>query len=228
MERGRAMTLEEYKKKMNENEEWAPGWEAIDECLKKLYPNQKERHFGTNMLERAIFGGNQYLDGYSIFESPKGYMHIITFGMSELYANDKSFGGEWSKWGYEMTMRLPVCEESDYMWAIDMMSNLARYTFELKRYFEPFQYISGHGQPLRQGSDSKLTGLLIVKDPELSEKVDTVHGTLEFLQLVGITQLELDAIIADKSQVQALVDLMKKDNPMFITDLARANNYLKY
>jgi hypothetical protein len=26
--------------------------------------------------------------------------------MTQLYANEKAFGGEWSKWGYEMTIKL--------------------------------------------------------------------------------------------------------------------------
>ena len=58
------------------------------------------------MMARAIFGGDCYLDGYSIYDSPKGYKHIVTFGMTELYADEESFGGEWNKWGYEMTIKL--------------------------------------------------------------------------------------------------------------------------
>ena len=48
---------------------------------------------------QGIFGGDCYLDGYSIYDSPKGYKHIVTFGMTELYADEESFGGEWNKWG---------------------------------------------------------------------------------------------------------------------------------
>ena len=78
------------------------------------------RHYGTNMMARAIFGGDCYLDGYSIYDSPKGYKHIVTFGMTELYADEESFGGEWNKWGYEMTIKLREKEPEDCLWAIDV------------------------------------------------------------------------------------------------------------
>ncbi|MCL2300343.1 MAG: suppressor of fused domain protein [Firmicutes bacterium] len=218
------MTLDQYKQKAAEIEDWAPGWEAIDACLEPLYPGQQPRHYGTNLHARAIFGGDQYLDGYSVYEA-RDHLHLVTYGMSELYVNEESFGGEWSKWGYEMTIRLPMCEEADFMWAIDMLANLARYTFTSKRFFEPFQYISGGGNPIKVGSDSKLTGLLIVSDPALPG-TDTVHGRLDFLQVVGITQAELDVVMADKAQAQAVLERMREDNPMYITDLNRTKNYI--
>ena len=68
------------------------------------------------MMARAIFGGDCYLDGYSIYDSPKGYKHIVTFGMTELYADEESFGGEWNKWGYEMTIKLREKEPEDCLW----------------------------------------------------------------------------------------------------------------
>lgn len=64
------MTAEEFRKKLEENQEWAPGWEAIEGVFEKLYPGQEPSHYGTNMVARAMFGGECYLDGYSIYDSP--------------------------------------------------------------------------------------------------------------------------------------------------------------
>jgi len=220
------MTLAEYKQKAQETNDWAPGWEAIDSCLHKIYGSQVPKHYGTNLHSRAIFGGDQYLDGYSMYQSEHGFLHGVTYGMSELYVNEESFGGEYSKWGYEMTIKLPPCTEGDYMWAIDMLSNLARYTFTSKRFFEPYQYISSQGKPIQEGSNSKLSGgLLIVPDTEL-EGVDTIYGRLDFMQLAGITQQELNAIINDNDLISVLITEMKKDNPYLVTDLNRTIDYL--
>lgn len=220
------MTLDEYKQKAKEIDDWAPGWNAIDSCLQKLYGSQEPRHFGTSVHARAIFGGDEYLDGYSVFHSEHGYLHGITYGMSELYVNEESFGGEYSKWGYEMTIKLPLCTEEEYGWMLNMFSNLARYTFTSKRFFEPFQYISSQGKPIREGSNSRLSGgLLIVQDTEM-EGIDTVHGRLDFLQMVGITQPELDAIVSDRENVFVLLENMRKDNPYLVTDLNRTIDYL--
>lgn len=67
------MTFEEFKKKA-ENEDWVPGWDAIESVFEKLYPNTEPMHYGTDMTKRAIFGGNQFLDGYSFYKSPKGIL----------------------------------------------------------------------------------------------------------------------------------------------------------
>lgn len=41
------MTKEEYIRKMNEDHEWAPGWDVIETEFSRLYPGQKPAHFGT-------------------------------------------------------------------------------------------------------------------------------------------------------------------------------------
>ena len=123
------MTKEEYIRKMNEENDWAPGWDAIEAEFSRLYPGQNPAHFGTSIQSRAMFGGDEYLDGFSVYTNPDGYMHLVTFGMTELYCEPDAFGGEYSRWGYEMTMKLKEDTPENCMWAINMLSNLARYTW---------------------------------------------------------------------------------------------------
>ena len=78
------MTREEYIKYAEETGDWAPGWEVIDSCFEALYPGQEPHHFATNTESRAMFGGESYLDGYSIYQSNHGYKHIVTYGLSEI------------------------------------------------------------------------------------------------------------------------------------------------
>lgn len=217
------MTLEEYKKRASEQEDWAPGWEAIDKVFDKLYPNQDPAHFGT--LLRSTLGGDEYLDGYSIYRSPNDYKHLLTYGMTELYIDEEAFGGEWSRWGYEMTIKLREDTNEDCMWAINMLSNLARYTYTQKKFFEPMQYVSGNGKSIHIDVESAITALLVVNDTE-AEGIDTVHGRVDFMQLVGITQRELEVLKEDHTQAGVLVENMKKDNPYLITDMKRMKSYL--
>ncbi len=219
------MTLDEYKKHASENDEWAPGWEAIDEVFSNLYPKQKPAHFGTLLTSRAIFGGDEFLDGCSIYDSPNGYKHLLTYGMTELYTDEKAFGGDWSKWGYEMTIKLKEETNEDCMWAISMLSNLARYTYTKSRFFEPMQYVVGNGTSLHSGTESQITALLTVNDTE-AEGIDTVHGRVEFIQLVGITQRELEVVKTDHAYVEQLVKNMKAGNPYLVTDMKRTKSYL--
>ncbi len=218
------MTKREYVKRMKEEEDWAPGWDAIEAEFARLYPGVKEAHYGTQIPYRAMFGGDEFLDGFSVFTSDKGYQHIVTFGMSALYADEKAFGKEYSRWGYEMTMKLKEAAPNDCIWAMEVLSNLARYTYKTERYFDPFQCIPGNGDPLHAGTESQITALITIDDTT-AQAQKTPHGKLGFIQLVGITQAESDVIKQDINKIPELVNLMKKDNPELVTDMTRSFSY---
>ena len=169
------MTKEEYIRKMNEENDWAPGWDAIEAEFSRLYPGQNPAHFGTSIQSRAMFGGDEYLDGFSVYTNPDGYMHLVTFGMTELYCEPDAFGGEYSRWGYEMTMKLKEDTPENCMWAINMLSNLARYTYQSERYFDPEECVPGNGTSLHIGTDSHITALITVDDTTAMAQ-DSLHG----------------------------------------------------
>lgn len=220
------MTKDEFLKRLAEDNEYSPGWQAIDDAFDKLYPGQNPAHFATDLTARVTMGGDEYLDGYSIYTSPKGYKHIVTYGMTILYGDEEAFGGEWNGWGYEMTIKLKEENAEDCLWALNMMANLARYTYTTERYFEPEQFVNGNGEPLHIGSDSKITALLLVADTE-AEPQQSVYGKTEFIQLVGITEPEIQAIVRDRSNVKKLIELMKADgNTDLVTDMKRTKSYL--
>ena len=221
------MTPEEFREKA-QDKEWAPGWDEIEDAFKAVYGDQQPEHFGTVITSRAMFGGNEYLDGYSAYQSGKGYSHIVTFGMSELYADEERLGKEYSKWGYEMTVKLRNEAPQDCIWAMNMLGNLARYTFRSERWFEPGQYVGSANNPqsLNLGKpESKITSLLIVNDTEIPTR-QTIYGELAFLQLVGITTNELRAVMDDRSLIPVLLENLKKDYPDLETDMERTKDYL--
>lgn len=219
------MSYEEFVEKAEKDEEWAPGWEAIDEVFDHLYPNQQPKHFSTNMTARALFGGNEYLDGYSIYTSANGYQHIVTYGMTNLYFEKDKYGQEWNRWGYEMTMKLPVEDVQDCMWALDVLSNMARYTYTTKRFFEPYQLIGNKGQPIKLHTDTAITALLTIPDTE-AHGVDTVYGRTDFIQLVGITQPEYEMLSNNVPRIEEFVEILRKKYPNLETDLNRTESII--
>jgi len=218
------MTKEEYLRRLEEEgTEFNPGWDAVTEACRKVYGDRIEQHMAS-VGKRAIWGGDQYLDGVSIHLSAGGYRHLVTYGMSSLYGDPDCYGKRYSGWGYEMTFKLMAKDAPDCIWAANMLSNLARYTYTKKAWFEPFQYVSGGGNPIKEGSDTLLKGLVCVSDTEL-EGMDTPHGRLDFIQLVGITQRELDWVMEMPQRTRLLVERMQADNPRLVTDLARTKEY---
>lgn len=221
------MTIEEFREKAKDSD-WAPGWDEIEDAFKQVYGEQEPSHFGTVITSRAIFGGPEYLDGYSAYQSQNGYSHVVTFGMSELYSDESGFGKEYSKWGYEMTIKLKNEATDQCIWAMNMLGNLARYTFQSEKWFEPGQYVGSSQSPqsINLGQpDSKITALLVTNDTEIPTR-NTIYGELAFLQLVGITTDEFQAILKDRDLVPVLLERLQKDYPNLETDMNRTKNYI--
>ncbi|MVT12372.1 suppressor of fused domain protein [Chitinophaga tropicalis] len=215
------MTKEEYKKLFTSDD--AVGWLAIDKQLETIYGKQEPRHYAPPL--HFIVGGEDPIDGISIYDSNKQefHRHMVSYGMSELYYNEEKVGDEFSKWGFEFTFRLKPFEgdEGDPLWASQVMNNLARYVFNSKRWFEPYHFIPANG-PIRLETATDITGVAFVPDPELGV-INTPHGEVTFLQMVGLTSREVERLLANPktTEVEKLIDEMRKTNPLLITDLDR-------
>lgn len=217
------MTTEQYKQQFNPDD--SPGWQAIDDQLEKIYGKTEARHYPPLCGIHYVAGGTDPIDGASIYDShhQRFHRHIISYGMSELYYDEEKAGGEFSKWGFEFTFRLAPFkdDEKDSIWAVQVMNNLARYVFTSGKWFEENHFIPANG-PIRLNTDTQITGFVFALDPELG-KIETPHGELSFLQLVGITDTEVEELKKNPSigAVEELIESLKKDNPLLITDLNR-------
>lgn len=217
------MNTEEYKERFNEED--AVGWECIDRELLKIYPDQQPLHFVPEL--HYIAGGNDPLDGISVYKSRKqaDHFHFVTYGFSELYYHEKAAGGAFSKFGFELTFRLAMEHEDDNIaWACNLLQNLARYVFKSGKWFEEYHLIPANG-PIRIGYDTDITALSFVLDPELG-KIDTPHGEVSFLQIVGLTTSEYHQLEHDPrpSETEKLLEILRQTNPLMITDLKRRSD----
>lgn len=229
------LTKEEYEQKFN-NDEAAPGWDAIDEALKKVYGDKEPRHYGTILMSRYALGGEDPLDGISIYDNDEQefHRHIVSYGMSNLYYSPESVESEFSGWGFEFTFRIvPFSQDensdeakNEPHWAMALMQNLGRYVYKSEKWFEPYHFIPANG-PIRLETDTNIVGIAFAPDPQLGA-IDTPHGRVEFLQMVGLMQEELDWLWQDPNtdRVEQLINRMREDNPLLITDLNRTKAYV--
>jgi hypothetical protein len=198
----------------------APGWDAIDLALKPLYGDQEPLHWAPPL--HHMLGGADPLDGISAYRraEPLPHWHFVTYGFTELYAKDTS-DAEISGYGFELTFRLRAAssEESPPTWALSFLQNLARYVFSSGNAFDAGHYMHLNG-PIALGSDTKIWAIVLTPDPELPA-IDTLHGRLQFLQVVGITLDELAAIKA--WDAASFLGLIKPHVPLFVTDLGRSS-----
>jgi suppressor of fused len=197
----------------------APGWDAIDAALAPIYSDSEPKHYGTIMRWRL--GGPDPLDGISAYRraAPVPHWHFITYGMSELYEKE-SDNAHVSGWGFEFTFRLArePAETEPPGWALHFLQNLARYVFNSGNNFEAGHHMDLNGPMALEREDTAVRAAAIALDPELG-RIDTPHGALEFLQIVGLTTDEYDA--AQGWRTGSLLDLMADKLPLLVTDLDR-------
>lgn len=194
------------------------GWDAIEGALTKLYGEQEPKHYGTAIS--YMLGGPDPLDGLSAYkvETPTPHWHIVTFGFSELYEKELK-NTEYSGYGFELSFRIACSKEEEEppAWALNLLQNMGRYVFNSGNIFAAGDYLDANG-PICLGADTALTALAFIHEAEL-ETLYTSNGSVEFLQMVGITEDELEAM-----QVWNTIGVLeagKAEIPSFITDLSR-------
>lgn len=216
------MDVETYKTTFTDED--SPGWRAIDAAMATLYgPGEPLGHFAPSIP--PLLGGRGP-DGISVYQAD-GHLHYVTYGFSVLHYDEQAAGGEFSGSGFELTFRLKgeASKPDDVpQWPIVVMQNLFAYVRESGRWFEP-----GHGSPSTNGpldkpdnpdSTSLVTGIVFTEDPELGT-IDTPHGSVQFLQMTGLTKSECEAVLSSETTFECLADKLSTLDPLLITDLAR-------
>lgn len=196
----------------------SPGWHAIDRALDPLYADQAPKHYGTAISYRL--GGPDPLRGISSYyrATPVPHWHFVTYGFSELF--EKEFPEpEISGYGFELTFRLAcaVVVAEPPIWVLNFLQNLARYVFDTGNVFTAGAYMNLNG-PICMETTTLIDAMAVVVDPELP-RIDTPNGSVEFLQIVGITTQEQIAII--RWNGTKVMDVFSSRLPLYVTDLDR-------
>lgn len=204
-----------------EDDDSAPGWDAIDAVFTDLYPDQPNpKHYGT--ISKYIFGGTDPLDGISVYDAGD-FWHFVRYGLSELYFKE-SEDSEYSGYGIEFTFKLKKKpsiseedEEEEIRGVCGNLQKLARYVFETGNVILPNQYIyTKQTEGIDVAQTSALTGFISLAD-DLAPEIETPFGKVEFICLVGATDSELRAIY-DKEKT--VVEIAERLNSQ-VTDYNR-------
>jgi len=187
------------------------GWKAIEAACLKMYPGQTNpKHYGTIISWR--FGGNDPLDGINIYDGGD-YYHFVTFGLSEIYEKE-SENKEYSGFGFELTVKLKKDglddEEASIRGMCGILQAIARLTFNNGEIFRPDEYIyTGKTTGMDPAGKSLITGLITQLD-SLGE-IESPNGKLQFVELIGVTDAELKAIIDKKLKGKELYERLGSD-----------------
>ncbi len=211
------MDLKQYQTEYKADQ--AVGAQFIENKLKELYPNITANFYSPQVL--SFQGGEEALDGVAIYKTEDFY-HLISYGISHLYYNEQAVGQEFSKWGFEFSFRVkPFAGDQDDepFWAIQLLQNLGKFVNDTKVYFDDNQFLP-LGGPIRQDADTDINGIIFQEDHQLKE-IETAHGKVKFLQIVGINQTQLKLLEENSSidHVKEVLKEIKEKNPLFICDI---------
>ena len=168
---------------MDPEDSAAPGREAIDAALVGLFGDQEPSHWGGGRLpnQDGPYGISAYRHGDAWF--------YITYGMSELFTkvtDDPSVSG----WGFELTMRVRSTDPSPPIWPVVLRDGLGQSVYRTGSPFAAGHRVDLH-QPISGGDPpTRVSAVAFAVDPEL-DTIDTVHGIVGFLTVVGVTAQEL-------------------------------------
>ncbi|MBQ1325371.1 MAG: suppressor of fused domain protein [Solobacterium sp.] len=211
--------LKKKKEPAKQEEPETIGWDAIEQEFLRVYPGQTNpKHYGT--LIKWVFGGKDPLDGISIYDGGT-YWHFVTFGQTEIYGKETD-NAEISGYGYELTFKLKKDvyedEEAEIRNICGILQSIARITFTKGEVFRPDEYIyTGQTAGIDAYRKSNLTGFITVQDPTVNT-IETPNGTVEFLELIGMTDAELKTL-SSRESVQKIYRLLGTD----VTDYRRAS-----
>lgn len=195
------MKKSEFMRKLAAEPRWAPGWNAIEETFRALYPGAEPEHLGTAVEARAALGGDQHLDGYSFYPMPGGGMHIVTFGLSELYGAPRAFGGEWSGRGCELTVKVREGQAADALWACDLLSALAGRIAGSRRHPGPYQLFTAEELGIAKTTDTLVRAVLLIPD-DAAGAIRTVYGEVQFLRVLALTEKQAARLLAGGSVME--------------------------
>ena len=171
-----------------------PGWHAIDAEFNRLYPDQPNPlHYGT--VIKYMLGGPDPLDGISVYDAGD-FWHFVGYGLSKLYTKESS-DPKYSGYGIELTFKLKKSnsdDEEEIKNGCGLLQYVARYIFQTGKVVLPEEYIyTKQTVGIDAQQKSSLTGFLTAAD-DLAKSLDTPHGKVEFVTLIGATDAELRSI----------------------------------
>ena len=185
-----------------------PGWHAIDAEFNRLYPDQPNPlHYGT--VIKYMLGGPDPLDGISVYDAGD-FWHFVSYGLSELYTKE-SDDPEYSGYGIELTFKLKKSnnDEEEIKNGCGLLQYVARYIFQTGKVVLPEEYIyTKQTVGIDAQQKSNLTGFLTAAD-DLAKPLDTPHGKVEFVTLIGATDAELRNVYEREPSKLEVIKLLK-------------------
>ena len=158
------------------------------------------------------------MDGISIYDGGE-YWHFVTYGLSDLYEKTNN-DLEYSGYGMEFTLKLKKGNydaEKEIKNICGVLQQIARVTFTNNEIFQPNEFLyTGQTVGMDIEKKSNITGFITVLDDKF-KILDTPNGKVLFVEFIGVTKDEIEAVKNKEIRVNKLFEKLGND----ITDYNR-------
>ena len=205
--------FDKFKQKSRKNDNvYAPGWDAITRECEKIYPDQTNpKHYA--ILTSKSRGGDDPLEGISIYNGGD-YWHFVTYGLSEL-RQKRSKNKEISGYGMEFTFKLKKDnyedEEAEIKGICGILQQIAKITSTKGETIKEYEYLyTGQTEGIDAKMKSNITGFITIPDTDF-KTINTPNGKVDFVEFIGVTDMELKSILNKEIKVKALYEKLGTD-----------------
>ena len=201
-----------------DDDEHAPGWDALAAHLETAFPAQPDRHWATGSVIPAQDGPT----GISAYRDDDAWCYV-TFGLSDLFELFESEGPDedgvtWSGFGLELTMRVVDDAADPPVWPVVLLDQLGKLVYAHGTVFAHGHRLDA-GKPITGGTPpTRLTAVAFAADPALPP-LDGPLGRIEFVTVVGITADELAR--AKAATTDDVLRERRAAHPRLATDIER-------
>jgi hypothetical protein len=192
-----------------------PGTDALDRALAPLFGS------APPSIAYPFSTGEPPFTAVKILpDLQRRFWFFITYGCSDL--DRKRRGGVASSGlGYELTLRAPFSPDPP-VWAAPFLDTVARILRPRGTEVPETEPVL-LGRPLTTMEPTLLDAAYFAKDVQLGHGIDTPHGYVAFLQVVGLHAAEAAFLASTPGTRLPLEERLSPGNPFLTTVLGRAS-----
>lgn len=210
-----------YLKYMQAHEDWLPGWDAIKNAFDPVY-GETARQF---MPAGRIGETPTSLQGFALYASTQGYLHIVTCGLSQIGPARDACTAARSGLGFELTARCACATPAECMAVLRLLNRIALYADSRKCSYSLYSCFPVAERTSPDAASDALTAVAFIPDCSVPF-LDSIHGRVDFLQVIDLTEGEWREIRRHPGLVRQVIFSMHQQDPRLLLNVARTGNYL--
>ena len=190
-------------------------WEAVQEAFTRVY-SEPGTYYPAAQFENLRSG----LNGFGVYPSPHGYLHIVTCGLTSAKVKRHSTTG------IELTIKWPNMDMEASKEAFYLLDKLALMS---EMHIDGIQAGSRSWEQMEPMPEDRCAQykhrLIVLPDTEVLPAY-TKQGSLEFLQVIGISPSDAAQLKREPDRMEQLTYKLKRSDEYLSFCLTPVRNYL--